>query len=78
MKTAYASFNHNATHSDEFLVTEAYMSELGKQYALEGKSLPVKVNLPGRPFPFHIKRSRHEWACAFTDSYFATKKDLSK
>ena len=72
MKTAYASFG-TPTVSDEFLVTEAYMAELGKRYALEGKPLPVKVELPGRPFPFHIKRSSHPWANSFCDSYFANK-----
>ena len=69
MKTAYASFGTPSVN-DEFLVTESLMYEMGKRWALAGhKKLPVKVDLPGRPFPFPIVRSRHEWAVAFVKGW---------
>lgn len=69
----YASFG-TPTTSVEFQITEAYMKVLGERWAEAGNSkLPRSVELPGRPVPFPILRSRHEWALSFIDGWKSAK-----
>ena len=67
----YASFGTPSKYtSPEFRITEQYMYQLGYQWRKKGiKKLPQSVSLPGRPLPFPIVRSSHEWAKAFVKGW---------